>query len=69
MSPQKGLDDGTIPPAPKRVYSNQGNPPLIDLLGKGCNRLLDIGCGAGDTRHPVFNVFGIDLFTNYENIT
>jgi 2-polyprenyl-3-methyl-5-hydroxy-6-metoxy-1,4-benzoquinol methylase len=34
--------------AQERVYSNQGNPPLIDLLGEGCARLLDIGCGSGD---------------------
>lgn len=52
-------------PAPERVYSNQGNPPLIDLLGKDCNRLLDIGCGAGDnaalikSRCSECNVFGI----------
>ena len=50
---------------PERVYSNQGNAPLIDLLGKGCNRLLDIGCGAGDnaalvkSRYPECDVFGI----------
>lgn len=50
---------------PERVYSNQGNAPLIDLLGKDCNRLLDIGCGAGDnaalvkSRYPECDVFGI----------
>jgi 2-polyprenyl-3-methyl-5-hydroxy-6-metoxy-1,4-benzoquinol methylase len=50
---------------PDRVYSNQGNSPLISLLGKDCNRLLDIGCGAGDnaalikSRYPESNVFGI----------
>jgi SAM-dependent methyltransferase len=49
----------------ERIYSNQGNSPLIDLLGKGCNRLLDIGCGAGDnaalvkSRYPECEVFGI----------
>ena len=49
----------------ERVYSNQGNPPLIDLLGKDCNRLLDIGCGAGDNAalvksiYPECEVFGI----------
>ena len=31
-----------------RVYSNQGNQSLIDLLDKGCKRVLDVGCGAGD---------------------
>lgn len=50
---------------PERVYSNQGNPPLIDLLGKDCSRLLDIGCGAGDnaallkSRYPECELFGI----------
>jgi SAM-dependent methyltransferase len=48
MLPQKVLDRGTTPLTSERVYSNQGNPPLIDLLGNGCNRLLDVGCGAGD---------------------
>ncbi|HEY9278157.1 MAG TPA: class I SAM-dependent methyltransferase [Methylotenera sp.] len=48
-----------------RVYSNQGNVPLIDLLGKTCNRVLDIGCGAGDNaaliknRYSECDVFGI----------
>jgi 2-polyprenyl-3-methyl-5-hydroxy-6-metoxy-1,4-benzoquinol methylase len=56
---------GITPPVPDRVYSNQGNSPLISLLGKDCNRLLDIGCGAGDnaalikSRYPESNVFGI----------
>lgn len=64
MSSQKILDRGLTPPA-ERVYSNQGNPPLIDLLGKGCARLLDVGCGAGDnaalikSRYPECDVFGI----------
>ena len=58
----------TAPPTSatiERVYSNQGNPPLIDLLAKGCNRLLDIGCGAGDnaalitSSYPECDVFGI----------
>jgi 2-polyprenyl-3-methyl-5-hydroxy-6-metoxy-1,4-benzoquinol methylase len=65
MSSQKVLHGGVTPPVPERVYSNQGNPPLIDLLGKGCNRLLDIGCGAGDnaalvkSRYTECEIFGI----------
>lgn len=31
-----------------RVYSNRGNPPLLDLLSSKCGSLLDVGCGAGD---------------------
>jgi 2-polyprenyl-3-methyl-5-hydroxy-6-metoxy-1,4-benzoquinol methylase len=48
-----------------RVYSNQGNSPLLDLLSKDCRRVLDIGCGAGDNaalikaRNPDCDVFGI----------
>jgi len=51
--------------SPERIYSNQGNPPLIDLLGKGFGCILDIGCGAGDnaalikTRYRDCDVFGI----------
>ena len=65
MSSRKILDGGITPPAPEQVYSNQGNPPLIDLLNKGCNRLLDIGCGAGDnaalvkSRYSECDIFGI----------
>lgn len=48
-----------------RIYSNLGNPPLLDLLGADCNRVLDIGCGAGNnaalvkSRHADCEVFGI----------
>lgn len=48
-----------------RIYSNKGNPPLVDLLDDGCTRILDIGCGAGDNaslirlRHPRCEVSGI----------
>ncbi len=65
MSSQKDINERVTPPLPQRVYSNQGNPPLIDLLGKGCKRLLDIGCGAGDnaalvkSRYSECEVFGI----------
>lgn len=48
-----------------RVYSNCGNPPLLDLLDKGYTRLLDVGCGAGDNaalikaRNPNCKIVGI----------
>lgn len=48
-----------------RIYANAGNPPLVALLGDGCIRLLDVGCGAGDNAklvkdsHPKCEVFGI----------
>ena len=50
---------------PERVYCNKGNIPLIDLLGNGSNRILDIGCGAGDnaalikSKYTECDVFGI----------
>ena len=65
MSPQKVLYEGVTSPVPERIYSNQGNPPLINLLGKSCKRLLDIGCGAGDNavlvkaRYSECDLFGI----------
>lgn len=65
MSTQKIIEGGITFPVADRVYSNQGNAPLIDLLGKGWNRLLDIGCGAGDnaalvkSRHSECEVYGI----------
>jgi SAM-dependent methyltransferase len=65
MSSQKIIECGITPPVPDRVYSNQGNSPLIDLLGNGGNRILDIGCGAGDnaalikSKYIECDVFGI----------
>lgn len=65
MSSQKAIETEITSPAPERVYTNEGNPPLVDLLGKGCKRLLDVGCGAGDnaalvkSRYPGCDVFGI----------
>lgn len=54
----------SLPPT-ERVYTNNGNRPLIDLLqGEYC-RVLDIGCGAGDNAALVHarasdcNIFGI----------
>lgn len=51
--------------ARERVYSNSGNPALLNLLPRGCRRLLDVGCGAGDNaallsaREPGCRVHGI----------
>ena len=65
ISAQRVFDTVCTPPTPERVYSNLGNPPLIDLLGKGRSRILDIGCGAGNNaallkaRCPELQVFGI----------
>lgn len=65
MLSRKFVEGGITHPVTDRVYSNKGNPPLIDLLGKGCNRLLDIGCGAGDnaalirSKYAACDVFGI----------
>ncbi len=48
-----------------RIYENRGNWPLVELLGTGCQRVLDVGCGAGDNaalvkaRYPGCRVFGI----------
>lgn len=48
-----------------RVYSNQGNASLIDLIGTKCRRILDVGCGAGDNaalikaKYSECDVFGI----------
>lgn len=39
MFSHKIIEDGITYPVTDRVYSNNGNPALIDLLGKGCNRL------------------------------
>lgn len=32
----------------QRIYANIGNLPLIDLLEGDVQRVLDIGCSAGD---------------------
>lgn len=48
----------------ERIYSNEGNAPLLDMLS-GCTRLLDVGCGAGDNarlvkaRYPGCRIYGI----------
>jgi 2-polyprenyl-3-methyl-5-hydroxy-6-metoxy-1,4-benzoquinol methylase len=52
-----------------RVYKNDGNTPLIDLLDPGVRRILDVGCGAGDnaklinSRHPSCEIHGITYST------
>lgn len=65
MSSQKVIEGEVASPTLGRIYINEGNPPLVDLLGDGCERLLDVGCGAGDnaalvkSRYPECDVFGI----------
>jgi 2-polyprenyl-3-methyl-5-hydroxy-6-metoxy-1,4-benzoquinol methylase len=49
----------------ERVYANEGNAPLVNLLPAGKYRVLDVGCGAGDNarmfmqRFPGTRVCGI----------
>lgn len=65
MLSQKTIDGEITHQVAERVYCNAGNPPLIDLLGKDCNNLLDIGCGAGDNAvlvkfaYSECNIYGI----------
>lgn len=65
MLSQKVLESGGLPQVSNRIYSNQGNSPLIDMLEKDCDRLLDIGCGAGDnaalirSKNSECDVYGI----------
>src|SRR5687767_3226157 len=47
------------------VYSNNGNLPLLDLIHGSPQRILDVGCGAGDNarilraRYPSARIVGI----------
>src|SRR4051812_46869141 len=51
--------------ADDRIYENEGNIPLLDLVDPSAERILDVGCGAGDNaaelrrRNPNVQVFGI----------
>ena len=57
-------EDRSLPLA-RRVYQNFGNPEVVDLLDRSVNRVLDVGCGAGDNAAllnsmlPHCEVFGI----------
>jgi SAM-dependent methyltransferase len=48
-----------------RVYTNDGNAPLIALLDRGVRQILDVGCGAGNNaellkvKYPDCEVYGI----------
>jgi 2-polyprenyl-3-methyl-5-hydroxy-6-metoxy-1,4-benzoquinol methylase len=65
MSPKAALARDASPQISERVYSNLGNTPLVDLLESPCQRVLDIGCGAGDNaaliklKNPKCEIFGI----------
>lgn len=65
MLSQKSLVGETSDKVVERIYCNAGNLPLIDLLKKGCNSVLDIGCGAGDnavlikSKYTECNVYGV----------
>ncbi len=51
----------------RRIYSNDGNIPLIDLVSVPVLRVLDVGCGAGDNAmlikqcYPEAQVIGITV--------
>jgi 2-polyprenyl-3-methyl-5-hydroxy-6-metoxy-1,4-benzoquinol methylase len=65
VSSTKVLEPEISLPPTERVYTNNGNGPLIDLLEGEYRRVLDIGCGAGDNaalvhaRAPHCDIFGI----------
>ncbi|NJK61153.1 MAG: hypothetical protein HC918_14235 [Oscillatoriales cyanobacterium SM2_1_8] len=40
------------------VYANAGNPTVLKLLGAGDRRVLDVGCGAGDTGNLIRQTLG-----------
>ncbi len=52
-------------PLTERVYTNEGNPPVVSQIDNRCRRILDIGCGAGDnaallkSRIPECEIFGV----------
>ena len=48
MSIGNVADWGVGEPVTERVYSNNGNASLLNLLDQSFNSVLDIGCGAGD---------------------
>lgn len=65
MQSSKVLHGEVRPQKEDRIYANAGNVPLIDLIGERCNRLLDVGCGAGNNaalvkaRYPACEIYGI----------
>jgi len=64
-SPPRPPQSAASLPLSERVYENQGNPPVVDAVAPWCKRILDIGCGAGDSaallkrRRPECEIFGI----------
>ncbi|MCS4058437.1 class I SAM-dependent methyltransferase [Salinibacter ruber] len=53
--------------AAQKVYTNSGNDKLISYLSCDCEKILDVGCGAGDNailirqKCPSSKVFGITI--------
>jgi SAM-dependent methyltransferase len=54
-----------MPELSERTYSNAGNRAVVDLIDPAAVRVLDVGCGAGDTarllraRDPHKRIYGI----------
>lgn len=70
MTSMKNVSVGVSHLPMERIYCNDGNASLIDLLDKECRCLLDIGCGAGDnaalikSKHSKCDIFGITYSTS-----
>ncbi|HAN45485.1 MAG TPA: class I SAM-dependent methyltransferase [Cyanobacteria bacterium UBA8156] len=43
------------------VYTNAGNPTVLKLLDGSDRRILDVGCGAGDTGHLIRQTLGAEV--------
>lgn len=49
----------------EKIYQNEGNRALVDLMERRAASVLDVGCGAGDNaalilvRNPTARVFGV----------
>jgi len=43
------------------VYTNAGNPTVLRVLDRGDRRILDVGCGAGDTGQLLRQALGAEV--------